>query len=271
MPLLLTAFLGILLRLTELGFIMGHWYDRDGNSRHTIVGKNGRERPTTLADGRRHNLYPSVTSVMDIQGKPALVQWLQNQLLLAAIETPYDSSWCPDRWKKHVIGKSRKIGEDAAKRGNEIHDSMEKFFTNGAFDTNKDYTLQAATEISVKFPGYSWVPEASFAHEEGFGGRVDLHGHDDKGNYVIIDFKTKDKNDVKDFVQYDDHRIQLAAYQVGLRLPDDTRRFNLFISVHKDTPGLCKLVECREFDRYRDIFYTLVRLWQLRNKYKPGE
>lgn len=250
---------------------MGHWYDRDGNSRHTIVGKNGRERPTTLADGRRHNLFPSVTTIMDIAGKPALIQWLQNQLLLAAIETPYDSSWCPDRWKKHIISKSRKIGEDAAKRGNEIHDYMEQFFKHGSVVTTAEPYIGSAIEtILSTFEGYVWIAEASFAHDDGFGGRVDLHGCDKDGNYVIIDFKTKDKSDEKDFVQYDDHRIQLAAYQCGLKLPENTRRFNLFISVHRDTPGLCKLVECTKFDKYYDVFYALLNLWQKKNGYKPG-
>jgi len=31
----------------------GHWYDAQGEARHTIVGKNGKERKTTLRDARK--------------------------------------------------------------------------------------------------------------------------------------------------------------------------------------------------------------------------
>ncbi len=268
-----------------------HYYNKDGDSCHEIVGKNGRQRPTTLADARKLQLYPSVTTIMDIAAKLGLVFWMQRQLLLAAMRVPYDNerdidlydpeSWDEDDiadmegWKKARSRDSKKIGDDAAKRGNEIHDLMEKSFLPPnvyqvtASDTDLVILAGARKVIDETFPRYHWLPEASFAHPDGFGGRVDLHGQSPDGDWVIIDFKTKDKSDEKDMVQYDDHRIQLAAYQSGLKLPENTRRFNLFISVHRDTPGLCKLVECTEFDRHKEIFYTLMRLWQLKNRYKP--
>ena len=111
-----------------------------------------------------------------------------------------------------------------------------------------------------------------------FGGCVDLHSKglpDGNGGYIrppiIIDFKTKDKTDIKDMVPYDDHRIQLAAYQVGLGLPAETERYNLFISTNPKTPGLCNLVRADEFDKYWNMFYTLNSLWQLKNNYEPTE
>jgi len=251
-----------------------HYYTKTGESQHEIVGKNGKLRPTTLRDAKVLNLVPSVTTIMDIMGKPGLVFWLQQQVLLAAIETPY-SGGCPESWKRLVVSKSKKIGEDAAKRGNEIHDLMEKRFQNIILTVNNENNdliiVQAAVDvISEMFPGYLWTTEQSFAHKDGFGGRVDLYGKSPEGSYVVIDFKTKDKTDPKDMVQYDEHKIQLAAYQVGLGLPYNTKRFNLFISVNKATPGLCKLVECKEFDKYKEWFYTLVRMWQLKNGYKPN-
>ena len=33
----------------------GHWYDKDGNACHTIVGKNGKVRKTTLRDARKES------------------------------------------------------------------------------------------------------------------------------------------------------------------------------------------------------------------------
>jgi len=247
-----------------------HYYDKEGNSCHEVVGKNGKIRPTTLRDARQHNWVPSVTTIMDIQSKPALISWIQNQILEAAIASPFNDEWFKDGWKKYIIAKSREIGEKAAKRGIEIHDAMENFYTGeGVKEEYVQYISNPTLLIASKFPEYIWFSEKSFAHMDGFGGRVDLWGADINNNCIIIDFKTKDKTDVKDMVQYDDHSIQLAAYQIGLQLPESTRRFNLFISSNPNTPGLCRLVECTKFEKYKEIFYALLRLWQAKNSYKP--
>ena len=253
-----------------------HFYGRDGSSQHTIIGKNGKERTTSIKDARELGLVPSVTTIMDVQAKPALMVWLQNQITEAAWQC-IKSGHPTDEvdYKRHLINTSKQIGEKAAKRGNEIHDAMEGYFKDTNSETNVvkelDYIEPAIRLIHEAFPYYTWYPEQSFCHESGFGGRIDLWGTDNNGNYVIIDFKTKDKTDLKDFVQYDEHRIQLAAYQLGLRLPTNTRRFNLFISVNEKTPGLCKLVECTEFSRYLGWFSALHRVWVIKNKYDPGE
>ena len=65
-----------------------HWYTRDGVPRYTVVGANGKERNTTLRDARKEGLIPSVTTVLNVAAKPALNQWLQRQVLLAALTLP---------------------------------------------------------------------------------------------------------------------------------------------------------------------------------------
>ena len=65
-----------------------HWYTRDGVPRYTVMGKNGKERNTTLRDARAENLVPSVTTVLTVMAKPALIQWLQKQVLMAALTLP---------------------------------------------------------------------------------------------------------------------------------------------------------------------------------------
>lgn len=253
---------------------MGHYYKLDGSPKYTITGKNGKERGTTIADAKKLKLVPSVTTIMDVQSKPALIMWLQNQLIEACIDTPfYEAMWTKEEYKKYLIGQSKRVGEEAATRGTYIHDKLENWALNGCVNDNS-LSLdihQAVDLISEKFPEYTFYPEQSFAHKDGFGGKVDLWGKNEDGDYVIIDYKTKDKTSIKDMVQYDDHRIQLAAYQRGLQLPKNTRRFNLFISVHPDNLGLCRLVECKEFDKYINLFYALKELWQLKNNYSPSE
>jgi hypothetical protein len=249
---------------------LAHYYKLNGDTCYEVVGKNGKTRGTTIADARKLKLVPSVTTVMDVQSKPALIFWLQNQLIEACIDTPfYHGLWDKEEYKKYLITQSKKVREAAAQRGNEVHDLMENYFKDGY--GNHEETNVATKLIRETFINYEWIPEASFAHTDGFGGRVDLYGHDGKGNYVIIDYKTKDKDEIGKIVQYDDHKIQLAAYQVGLKLPETTRRFNLFISVHKDTLGECKLIECNQFDKFINLFYALLEVWKIKNNYDPKE
>ena len=248
-----------------------HFYKQDGSSMHTIIGANGKERTTSIADARKLGLYPSVTTVMDVQAKPALIEWLQQELLEAAISRPFHPhEWDVTDWKKAMLMQMRVKGANAAKRGIEIHGKLDQFFSNNCtWDVNDpdiDYMVSAVKLIDEQFGLDGWVSEKSFAHESGFAGCVDLH-HPDK--HIIIDFKTKDKADLKGVKQYDDHKIQLAAYQCGLNMPSSTRRFNLFISTNKETPGQCNLVECTEFSRYLGMFSYLHAFWMLKNKYDP--
>lgn len=245
-----------------------HWYDIEGNPYHTIIGKNGKERATTLRDARQLRLFPSVTTIMSIQDKPALTQWLINELMEAAIIDPYHPyEWEVDNWKKHVSTQMRKKSREAADRGTELHNKLEDYFKTGQIcKKDASFIIPAITLIEETFPNKKWIAEQRFCDSSiGYAGSVDLHCED-----IVIDFKTKDKKDLKDMIQYDDHRIQLAAYQYGLKKLIK-RRFNLFISTNKETPGLCKLVECTDIDRYWSIFRCLNKLWQLKNNYNPSE
>lgn len=270
-----------------------HFYNADGESRHTIIGKNGKERTTSIADARKLGLYPSVTTVMDIQSKPALIEWLQQELLAAAIESPYHPHEYPDvsLWKKQTLTKMRLKSKTAAERGTEIHGFLDEYFKFGSVPTgsiavptginlgtmemfynylpNKVFIEPAIQLIDDTFGLEGWVSERSFTNKHlGFAGCIDLY---QPIKNIIIDFKTKDKEGLKGVKQYEDHKIQLAAYQAGLEMPKNTRRFNLFISTNTTTPGQCLLTECTEFDRFNEMFYHLYRVWCLKNKYDPRQ
>jgi len=49
-----------------------HWYDRDGKAVFEVPkAKGDGMRATTIADARKLNLYPSVTTVLSVIAKPA--------------------------------------------------------------------------------------------------------------------------------------------------------------------------------------------------------
>ena len=60
-----------------------HWYTREGAPKYTVEAKNGNLRNTTLADARKMNLVPSVTTIIGCAAKPGLEAWKLNQMMLA--------------------------------------------------------------------------------------------------------------------------------------------------------------------------------------------
>lgn len=248
-----------------------HFYDAAGNSRHTIIGANGKERTTSIRDARKLHLVPSVTTVMDVQAKPALLIWLQQQLLEAAMKTPYDYfTWEQAAWKSYILKETRKKSSEPAARGTDIHNKLSDYFTTGHVNQEDNILIHNVLKaLDEFFPGVKWDTELSFCDKEyGFGGQVDLSSKEG----IILDFKTKDKSNIADMKQYDDHKMQLAAYQVGLGLNSpDTKRYNLFVSVNDGTPGESLLLEAVEFDKYWNMFYHLLNYWKVKNSYDPCE
>ena len=65
-----------------------HWYTPEGEAVHTVIGTNGRERSTNVADARKRGLLPSVTNILGVINKPALLEWKLQQALTAALIPP---------------------------------------------------------------------------------------------------------------------------------------------------------------------------------------
>ena len=82
-----------------------------------------------------------------------------------------------------------------------------------------------------------------------------------------MDFKTKEFTDPNTVDAYDEHAMQLAAYRVGLGIPN-ARCANVFISVTE--PGLVKVVEWSEekMTRAWNMFQALLTYWQVKNDHR---
>lgn len=246
---------------------MSHWYDKEGNPAYTIVGKNGKERNTTLADAKRLGLVPSVTTVMACKADGYyLTKYKQDQLLEAAWETE-ESNF--NKWRAEVIKGSYKHRDEAAQRGSEIHDALEHVYMTGKYADNvpadtRDICQGVIQFMNEEFDGVKWIAEESFTNRLlGFGGRVDMHSKHDN---IVLDFKTKGKDDLSMVKAYDDHHMQTAAYAVGLDLDTPaTKRYNLFVST--TTPGELKLTESTNFTREWGMFDALLDYWHLSNNY----
>jgi hypothetical protein len=103
----------------------GHWYDAEGRSAHVILGKNGNERNTTVADARKLGLYPSVTSILGIMDKPQLTNWKIEQAIMSSLTLPKEENETLEEYAKRIVKDSRESTKKAAEHGSRMHECME--------------------------------------------------------------------------------------------------------------------------------------------------
>jgi hypothetical protein len=252
---------------------LSHWYDSiDGSPRYTVPYANGKgERATNLGDARKLKLVPSVTTILGIVDKPALTKWKMDQIIKAVLENPYHSFNCVEQWKRQIFSASQREGKEAADRGGAIHDVLEKYYLGKDLHPDfEDYCRPAIELLGQRFGKMAqWVPEASFSHKLGFGGKCDLHmlPCKDFPNGVIVDFKTKSARDFSKVKAYPEQCQQLVAYREGFGI-SKAECYNLFIGTN--TPGELLLHEWDEAECADawECFQHLVGYWMKINKFK---
>ena len=240
-----------------------HWYTRDGDPMYTVPSKkDGTPRNTTLRDARERNLVPSVTTILNIAAKPGLNVWLQEQAILAALTLPRGEEETESAWLKRVVQDSKAQARDAADLGTEIHAAIQGFYEGQKASAYPIHVLTCTKAIESHYGAKKWIAERAFAHEMGFGGKVDMHT-----DGIVIDIKTKDFDDPAKVAGYDEHLMQLAAYRVGLGMPE-ARCANVFVS--RTNADLAVVKEWAEEDLARGwlMFTALLSFWQYKNQYE---
>ena len=106
----------------------GHWYLPNGSPAYRVVGKNGKERNTTVKDAREHGLLPSVTTIIGCAARPALDVYKQQQAILAALTLPRLEGELEQDWLSRVVTDSKEHAKQAAERGTQIHGVIEAFY-----------------------------------------------------------------------------------------------------------------------------------------------
>ena len=240
-----------------------HYYTRDGQPMYTVMGKStGKPRPTTVKDAKQLDLVPSVTTILNVAAKPALNVWLQEQAILAALTLPRHENEPESAWLKRVVQDSKAQARDAADVGTEIHAAIQGFYEGQKASAYPIHVQTCVTAIEGRYGAKNWIAERSFAHEMGFGGKVDLHCED-----VVIDIKTKDFEDPSKVIPYEENLMQLAAYRVGLGVPK-ARCAN--VSISRTNADLAVIKEWEEEDLIRgfEMFSALLTFWQHKNQYE---
>lgn len=242
-----------------------HWYTREGVPMYTVEAKKGGQRATTLRDARSLNLVPSVTTILNVAAKPALLAWMQQQVLYAALTLPRRPDEPEKDYIDRIISDSKEQGKAAADAGTDIHASIQGHYENNPTGKHQESVDACVKAIHDHFGDAIWISERSFAHEAGFGGKCDLFCAGTLN--AVVDIKTKEFTDPDKIGGYDEHLMQLAAYRVGLGIPK-ARAANVFVS--RNVPGLVVVKEwsLEDLDTGWEMFMHLLAFWQLKNNHK---
>lgn len=245
-----------------------HWYHRDGTSCHTVIGSStGLPRPTNVKDARKLSLVPSVTNILGMKAKPALITWMQDNAIMAALNTPRKDGEPEEQWHSRIAEESERIGREAAEWGTLIHEQIEQFATGGAF--------MGTGEILDYVAGYEkWhrenvaeviAAERSVVGELGYAGRLDLFAVLKDGRRAVIDMKSQRLKGKPKANFYLEWSMQLAAYADCLDGVDSL----ISVIIPSDVPGP---VQAKEWDNGEDAleaFKACFKLWCFEKGYTP--
>lgn len=268
---------------------MSHFYNELGEPCHTVIGKNGKERKSTIRDARSNSWYPSVTTVLsDVLAKPSLDRWKFRQITDACYANPsiqggqYIST--PDAYASDMIEKAFDQVDKAADIGTEIHSAIEAHFENQPFDFSKEVELPSGENIPLS--NYcmwvsDWVAQKDVQindcelrlvnKEYGYAGLTDATiSH--AGNHGILDFKSRRTKEGEKIKPYDEHPCQIAAYHMAKygSIDDNSIGCNLYISTTE--PGRIEAVwyDAETLQIEWEKFQHTLAIWKILKNYQPG-
>lgn len=203
------------------------------------------ELTTQTLDGKRFyatpdgKLYPSVTTVMSILNKDAIMEW------------------------RRRVGEevANKISSRAARRGTKMHTVCENYLLNKDVSKTMPDTMalfKSIKPIIDKYIDNVYAIEAPlYSHHLRVGGRVDCIAEYD-GKLAIIDYKTSSRQ--KDESQIENYFMQCAAYAVMFeeRTGIPVSRIAIVMAVENDNP----LTFVKKRDAYIDKFISLRKQYQ---------
>ena len=243
-----------------------HWYcAKTGEPRYTVIGKNGKERNTTIRDARDGSLVPSVTTINGMLSKAGLNTWLQTEAIKAAIEYPRWEGEAENEWIARILELSKQKGKEAAERGTRIHDILDSYFSLDYVPEWPTYVHNVRRSLDDTFGNRLWLSEKAFCHPEGYGGKCDLYSKPDPINNlpgIVIDFKTTEKSPGEQTPYYE-YSLQLAAYREAL-CPGAICG-NVYINGETNEVAIKIHAEQELKDAY-EAFLSLLKVYRLKNK-----
>lgn len=236
-----------------------HYYTRSGEPMHEVPrAKGDGMRATTLADARKLNLLPSVTTVLGIVAKPGLVSWQIEQACLSVLTAQKHTEETLDAFVErvlHIDKDQKQESEKAMELGTNVHEAIELAAKGQPFNQAFEPYVTPVLKLLPRFGPI--VSTEEIVVGDGCAGRMDL-----KTEEWVVDYKTC-KKIPKD--GYREHELQLSAYAMAAKR---SKVANIYISTTE--PGKVEVVEYENpAGTFADGFWHVLKLWQWMNNYYP--
>lgn len=246
----------------------GHWYTGEGESAHVVIGKNGKERNTTVADARQMGLYPSVTSILSIMDKPQLTSWKIEQAIMSSLTLPKEEDETLETYARRVVKDSKESTTKAAEHGTKMHVELENILLGRA--VSRDETLAPYIKTFKKWADANiektyWCEKALVG--AGYAGRCDAYVRlKDVGN-AIVDLKNRKVNPKYDPF-YDTDCCQLWAYRAASEDPK-AACVSIVLAANDSSKIMTKTWDEDELYQSGIAFSALQKVWAWVKDYTP--
>lgn len=248
-----------------------HWYHPDGQPCFELPKASGDGmRAPTVRDARKMNLLPSVTTILKVLHKEALVNWLIEQAVLAVVTTPRLPGEPEDAFIKRVL-QDQKVQEEEAgvarEKGKQIHDALQNLFIGKEIEAHefREWVTPCYNEIS-KLGTFLFAERTVIG--PGYAGTADL-GLINCDCIDLVDWKSTGR--LPDRESWDEHKLQLSAYAKAVHMlyPDKTiRTFNAYISTKEK--GDYKVFQNPNWEyTFNQGFTPILKYWQWVKDYTP--
>jgi hypothetical protein len=230
-------------------------------------------KSTTLADARKLNLLPSVTTILRVLAKPALESWKMEQACLAVMTAPRLPNEELDAFVERVLHTEEQHKQEAAgaaDRGTAIHEAVACLVA-GAPGDAEDWALEFAESPYMYMVGQcnKILGTEVILCGQGFAGKTDFIG--DCGDYdIIVDWKSSKK--LPDKASWPEHVLQLSAYAKAhnMKTGRPVKTANCYIS--SITAGLYMFFQNPPWEEtYEQGFAPLLKYWRYANQYHPTQ
>lgn len=241
-----------------------HFYDKTGNPKHFVEKKDGSgNRPSTVADCRKNDWYPSPTTVLKLLAKPALMDWLVRNAVIAFASDPLREGESLDDKITRVLDTERQQDQEsqiAMDLGAAIHEAIEKALGMQPWDNSlKAYVDPVMGQLAHL--GKCVASEKVLVNEIGYAGKTDCILENPE-EFWVADFKTTKRIPER---PYDEQKLQLASYCAALGNTGEKRIRGVILYVSTTEPGLVKAVECPDWPADFRRFKLLLEFWKLTN------
>jgi hypothetical protein len=250
----------------------GHWYTEDGQSAHVIIGANGKERNTTVADARKLKLLPSVTSVLGILEKPNLTAWKVEQAIYSSLTLPRKDGEDLTDYAKRCVADSKEATTKAAQHGTEMHLQAENILLGR--ETSKEEALQpyiatfrnwAKENVEETY----WCERALVGR--GYAGRCDAYVRLKGIGDALIDLKNRKYNPKYEPFYMESDCTQLASYRECGKEPRKTQVACVSVVLPSNDPSKILTKQWDEQDLVESFaaFQSLLKIWAWLKNYTP--